>query len=120
MIYVGAHQTNDLTDDYIGSGKYLKRAIQKYGRKNFKYEILHLLSSKEEMFEVEKSIVTEDFVKDPLAYNLKIGGSGGNPGIVGAFKGRRHSVEAKEKQRQASLKQITTDEKRKNYLLIQE
>lgn len=111
MIYVGSHQTDDLSDNYLGSGKHLKRAIKKYGRENFKFEILHILSSKEEMFEVERNIVNEDFVKDPLTYNLKIGGSGGNPGIVGAFSGRKHSEETKEKQRQASLKQITTDEK---------
>lgn len=113
MIYVGSHQTNNLNDNYLGSGKHLRRAIKKYGRENFKFEILHIHPSKEEMFEAEKNIVNEDFVKDPLTYNLKIGGSGGNPGIVGAFKGRTHSEETKEKQRQASANQITTDEKRK-------
>ena len=113
MFYVGSHQTDNLNDGYLGSGKHLKRAIKKYGRENFKFEILHYLPSKEKMFEIERSIVNEDFVEDPLTYNLKIGGSGGNPGIVGAFKGKTHSEETKEKQRQASLKQITTDEKRK-------
>jgi hypothetical protein len=110
MIYIGSHQTDSLNDGYIGSGKYLKRAIQKYGRENFKFEILHFFSSKEEMFEVERNIVNEDFVKDPLTYNLKIGGSGGNPGIVGAFKGRKHSEETKEKIRQAARLQVVSEE----------
>ncbi|HET8685800.1 MAG TPA: NUMOD3 domain-containing DNA-binding protein, partial [Methanosarcina sp.] len=50
-------------------------------------------------------------------YNLKIGGSGGNPGIVGAFKGKKHSEEAKMKIREASLrnsgKQHTEESRRK-------
>jgi hypothetical protein len=111
--YIGCHQTDNLNDGYLGSGKHLKYAIKKYGKNNFKFEIMYSLSSKEEMFELERNIVNEDFINNPLTYNLKIGGSGGNPGIVGAFKGKKHSDETKEKQRQSSLKQITTDEKRK-------
>ncbi len=111
--YIGCHQTLNLTDGYLGSGKYLKRAIKKYGASTFKFEILHVASSKEEMFNIERSIVNEELITDPLSYNLKIGGSGGNPGIVGAFKGRQHSAETKEKQRQASLQQVTSDEKRR-------
>ena len=111
--YIGCHQTDNLNDGYLGSGKHLKYAIKKYGKNNFKFEIMYSLSSKEEMFELERSIVNEDLINNPLTYNLKIGGSGGNPGIVGAFKGKKHSDETKEKQRQSSLKQITTDEKRK-------
>jgi hypothetical protein len=35
--YVGVHNTDtpDVFDDYLGSGKYLKRAIKKHGKKNF-------------------------------------------------------------------------------------
>jgi len=113
MYYIGCHQTNDLDDGYLGSGKHLKRAIKKYGYTNFKFEILYSVSTKEEMFELERSIVNEDLVKDPLTYNLKIGGSGGNPGIVGAFKGRKHSRESIEKIRQSALKQIASAETRK-------
>jgi hypothetical protein len=110
--YVGCHQTDNLNDGYLGSGKHLKYAIKKYGKDNFKFEIMYSLSSKEEMFELERSIVNEDLVNNPLTYNLKIGGSGGNPGIVGAFKGKTHSDETKEKQRQAALKQVVSDETR--------
>jgi group I intron endonuclease len=113
MHYVGSHQTENLNDGYLGSGKHLKRAILKYGKENFKFEILYSLSSKEEMFDVEREIVNESFVTDPLTYNLKIGGSGGNPSIVGAFKGRKHSTETKEKIRNAALQQVTSEEKRK-------
>lgn len=113
MYYIGCHQTNDLNDGYLGSGKHLKRAIKKYGYTNFKFEILYSVLTKEEMFELERSIVNEDLVKDPLTYNLKIGGSGGNPGIVGAFKGRKHSNESIEKIRVSASKQIASAETRK-------
>jgi len=111
--YVGCHQTVNLNDGYLGSGKHLRYAIKKYGIDNFKFEILYSVSSKEEMFELERNIVNEDLVKNPQTYNLKIGGSGGNPGIMGAFTGKKHSEETKEKQRRASLRQVTTDEKRR-------
>lgn len=110
--YVGCHQTANLNDGYIGSGKHLRHAVKKYGIDNFKVEILHHASTKEEMFQIEKHIVNEELVNDVQSYNLKIGGSGGNPGIVGAFTGKTHSVETKEKQRQASLGQVTTNAKR--------
>lgn len=33
--YVGYHSTTDVNDRYFGSGKLIKRAVKKYGRKNF-------------------------------------------------------------------------------------
>jgi predicted metal-dependent RNase len=81
----------------MGSGKYLKRAIKKYGLDNFEREILFYLETKDEMYEKEREIVTETFILTNNTYNLKIGGSGGNPGISGAFKGKQHTEETKQK-----------------------
>ena len=111
--YIGCHQTKELDDGYLGSGKYLKRAISKHGKEKFVREILYICETKEEMFNKERELVNADFVKDLATYNFKIGGSGGNPGIVGAFTGKKHSQESIDKIRKSALNQDTTDEKRR-------
>jgi hypothetical protein len=77
-IYIGKHQTNNLDDGYLGSGKYLKNAIKKYGKENFTREILHYCTSLEELNEKEAEIVNASFVLRDDTYNLALGGEGGN------------------------------------------
>ena len=43
-VYIGKHETYDINDDYLGSGKILKYALKKYGSINFKKEIIILKS----------------------------------------------------------------------------
>lgn len=76
-IYIGKHQTKDLGDDYMGSGKLIKAAIEKYGIQNFKKEILFQFDNEADMNGKEAELVTEDFVKEDTNYNLCPGGKGG-------------------------------------------
>lgn len=76
-IYVGKHKTKKLDDGYIGSGKLLKRAITKYGRENFKFEILGFYESEELLNKAELEVVTEEFCLREDTYNLCVGGRGG-------------------------------------------
>lgn len=77
-IYVGVHRTTNMNDGYMGSGKLLKKAIKKYGVKNFEKIILKIFDSEKEMFASEAEIVNEDFVKRDDTYNITLGGLGGN------------------------------------------
>ncbi len=72
--YIGKHQTKDLNDGYLGSGKLLKRAITKYGVDNFHKEILLICKDEAHMNLLESILV----VPDPeINYNLCEGGKGG-------------------------------------------
>lgn len=73
-IYYGIHRTNNLEDNYLGSGYALHEAIRKYGKIFFKKEILHFFETEKDLLDFEKRIVTEDFIKQTNNYNLAIGG----------------------------------------------
>lgn len=75
--YIGYHKTFNLNDDYLGSGKLLKVAILKYGKDNFKKEILYVFPTKKEALDKEKELVNKSVVLDKNSYNYKIGGKGG-------------------------------------------
>ena len=75
--YIGMHSTSNLEDGYIGSGKRLWYSIKKYGRENFKMEILEFLPDRSSLKLREKEIVNSDLLKEELCMNLKEGGEGG-------------------------------------------
>ena len=76
-IYVGVHKTKNLNDGYMGSGRIIRSAIQKYGVSNFSKVILEFFENAELMYAKEKEIVTEEFLARDDVYNLRRGGTGG-------------------------------------------
>jgi len=76
-IYIGKHKTKDLNDNYMGSGKNLRRSIEKYGIENFDKEILFIFDNEDDMNAKEAELVSELFVKEDTNYNICPGGQGG-------------------------------------------
>lgn len=76
-IYIGAHKTNNLEDGYMGSGKLIKMAIDKYGLDNFKKEYISIFDNEDDMYKMESIIVDEEYLKSENIYNIKEGGNGG-------------------------------------------
>lgn len=104
MIYIGQHQTDNINDDYMGSGIRIQRAIEKYGVDNFEKTILFECSSEEEMNKKEAEIVNEDFIARDDVYNITLGGRGGwnhitfeNRSIASKNGWINKSIEAREK-----------------------
>lgn len=97
-IYVGFHKTEDIYDDYMGSGKLIKEAITEFGVQIFKKDIIAIFDNKDDAEALEAEIVNKDFVLRDDTYNLSIGGNvcilyGENNG----FYGKHHSDEFKQR-----------------------
>jgi len=72
--YIGRHATKNVNDSYMGSGIGIKNAINKYGVENFTKEIIATADNADALWDLEKEIVNEDVVKDPMSYNNAYGG----------------------------------------------
>lgn len=83
--YLGMHSTDNLEDDYMGSGKMIKRSIRKHGLGFHTKEILEFRRDRESLKIREKEIINETILQDPLCMNLKKGGEGG-----GKFYSKEH------------------------------
>lgn len=75
--YIGKHNGSD--PSYMGSGKLLKQAKKKYGIENFTKVVLETVDNEQVLIERERHWIDEtDAVNDPQAYNLALGGEGGD------------------------------------------
>lgn len=104
-IYIG-QSINDDDHNYIGSGTYIKKAIKKYGKDNFKKEIIERCDSKEnlnnrELFWIRHYGTTNRNV----GYNVATWSDGlfsiESRERQKSFLGRKHSTKTKEKIRMA-------------------
>lgn len=93
-IYIGQHHGK--RKNYLGSGKLLLQEIKKYGRDNFKIEILEYCDEKnideKEKYWIKKLNSTDK----SIGYNITIGGNGVDPETnKKILKGRKFSDEHK-------------------------
>jgi len=76
-IYIGKENTYD--SDYLGSGLIINRAIKKYGRENFKKDVIDTADTLEDLNEKEIYWIKEyDSINNKIGYNIMIGGDGGD------------------------------------------
>jgi len=108
-IYIGEH--NGKYTNYLGSGKILKLAIKKYGKENFKREIIEECETLEELDEREIYWIEFYNSRDKkVGYNIREGGglNGGKYDMSGPnnpMYGKTHTDEVK---KIISLKQKRT------------
>ncbi len=110
--YIGDHYGTP-EDNYLGSGTYLIRAIKKYGRKNFKREILETFDSKKEAYDAQERYIEKFNTLSPHGFNVCLCG--------GTDMGGSHANETKEKIRRNSPKywlgkNMSEESKEKNRL----
>ena len=85
--YIGVKSSYDPNNDrYLGSGFLLKKAIKKYGKENFKKEILEYFNNQEDKFKREAEIVNEQLINDPNCYNITLGGRGAKKDYIMCYQ----------------------------------
>jgi len=110
--YVGDHSTDELNDNYLGSGTYIKHAIKKYGKDFFYKEIVEHFENKEIAFNAQEKYIQKYNTLTPNGYNISPSGgflNGGNHSkesrkkISESMKGKKHTEERCEKQRKSMI-----------------
>jgi len=96
-VYIGKDKHNN--NHYLGSGKVLKQAIEKYGKENFIKEIIE--ECYDEKIWLEREIYwIRYFSSINECYNIALGGNGGdtisnNPNKKGIYERKRETEESK-------------------------
>lgn len=126
--YIGQHKYKDLSDNYMGSGKLIRRAQKKYGMESFEKEILYSrIQYKKTVDDMERFAIAKERAIGKAEYNIADGGTGGNlvkgtkfseehkRRISEALKGRHHTEESKRKMSEAQKGKHISEEQRKKH-----
>lgn len=76
-LYIG-QKKGEYNPKYFGSGKYFRSALNKYGKDNFKLEVIIYAEDKQKLHDLERQYIKEyrdKFGRDNL-YNITDGGEG--------------------------------------------
>lgn len=105
--YIGIHSTDDLDDDYFGSGTYLSNSLRYHGREKHSKTILEFYPTRKLASDREREMITDEMRGDPMCMNIAPGGGGGFISPEHAFKfqsaggkatlGRKHKECSKKK-----------------------
>lgn len=114
-IYVGQKSSDYLCESYLGSGRHLKCSINKYGRENFKREIIEFCNSVDHLNEREIHWIEELDARNPkVGYNIAKGGNiiqlrgelnamYGKCGELNPFYGKHHTEENRKKMNKTGM-----------------
>lgn len=72
--YYGIHKTKVLEDGYFGGGQRLQSTVKKYGKENFRKNILKFYENYDQLIKAEKGLVGNLYETDPWCLNLVAGG----------------------------------------------
>lgn len=110
--YRGAHQTPNIDDGYLGSGKILTYAVKKYGKIGFTRTILEYCNDRKHMLAREMAWVNHAWLLREDTYNLKLGGDGFQSddvsGNKNSFYGKTHNVAFRKAQSERMSKRLGT------------
>lgn len=132
-VYIGKHSTDNLDDGYMGSGKIIKRAINKYGIENFTKEYLAFCDTESTLNYLERFYIKK-YKSTEVGYNITGGGEGclglihsketrkklsdiarkNNIGEKNPFWHKHHSMKSRQKMSK-TLKENYVKEKHPNY-----
>lgn len=71
--YYGSHKTDNINDDYWGSGRLIKESIKKYGKEAHKKEIIGIFETRKESIDLEHKLIKESKLNSQLL-NRSTGG----------------------------------------------
>lgn len=98
--YIGMHSTNDLGDQYMGSGNIIRASINKHGQAAHTKEIIKFFDTRDDLIEGERLLVTTNVLRDPQCMNLREGGQGGNMMVWDQSARKVHSIRMQEAYRE--------------------
>lgn len=111
--YLGKH--NGKNTRYLGSGKLLTDAIKKYGKENFKLEVVKECDSEHEAYLLEKELsILWDVVNNENWYNLKVGGEGFSSGELHPQFNLPKTEKHRKKLSESNLGKRRTEQQKKN------
>ena len=93
-IYIG-QKKGEYNENYLGSGRYLKHAIAKYGKENFENYIIQWCDSKDELNEKERYWIAKYNSKmaSGYGYNISEGGDWGD--VVSGMTNEQREIYSK-------------------------
>ena len=98
-VYIGQHKALEKDNSYLGSGKILKQAIQKYGKGNFTNEILEWCENQDELDSKEIYYIKLYKDKGCELYNIAKGGQGISKELASTLAFRRWENTSDEKRK---------------------